>query len=146
MGSLEIAIEESQARVTTGPLPEIVADASLLVQVFQNLIGNAIKFRGSDPPSIHVWAERQASGWVFSIRDNGIGIDPQHGARVFQIFERLHGSDQYPGTGVGLAIAQKIVERHGGSIWFESGIGAGTTFYFSIPAQPALAIAQTNAR
>jgi light-regulated signal transduction histidine kinase (bacteriophytochrome) len=142
--NLEVALEESAAQVTAGPLPEIVADASLLVQVFQNLIGNAIKFRGSEPPSIHVWAERQESNWVFSIRDNGIGIDPQHSARVFQIFERLHGSDQYPGTGVGLAIAQKIIERHGGSIWFESQVRCGTTFHFSIPIQTVLKLAQTN--
>ncbi|MSV34298.1 MAG: GHKL domain-containing protein [Bryobacterales bacterium] len=144
LANLEVAIEESEAHITTDPLPEIVADSNLLVQVFQNLIGNAIKFHADTPPSIHVSATEQDSSWVFAIRDNGIGIDQQHGARVFQIFERLHGADQYPGTGVGLAIVQKIVDRHGGTIWFKSQVGSGTTFYFSIPIQHGMAMAQTN--
>ncbi len=144
LSNLEVAIEESRAQISSDALPVIVADSNLLVQVFQNLIGNAIKFHGDHPPSIHITATEQDSSWVFAIRDNGIGIDQQHGARIFQIFERLHGADQYPGTGVGLAIAQKVVERHGGAIWFESQVGTGTTFHFSIPIQHAMAMAQTN--
>jgi light-regulated signal transduction histidine kinase (bacteriophytochrome) len=144
LSNLEVAIEESRAQISSDPLPIVVADSNLLVQVFQNLIGNAIKFHGDRPPSIHVSATEQDSSWVFAIRDNGIGIDQQHGPRIFQIFERLHGADQYPGTGVGLAIAQKVVERHGGSIWFESQVGSETTFYFSIPIQHSMAMAQTN--
>lgn len=144
LANLEVAIDESHARVTSDILPEIFADAGLFAQVFQNLIGNAIKFRGSEPPSIHISATEQGASWVFSVRDNGIGIDPQHATRVFRIFERLHNADQYPGTGVGLAITQKIVERHGGTIWFESQIGNGTTFYFSIPIRQALAMSQTG--
>lgn len=144
LSNLEVAIEESQAQISSDTLPVVVADSNLLMQVFQNLIGNAIKFHGDRPPTIHVTATEQDSSWVFAIRDNGIGIDQQHSARIFQIFERLHGADQYPGTGVGLAIAQKVVERHGGAIWFESQVGSGTTFYFSIPIQHAIAMAQTN--
>lgn len=145
LSNLEVAIEESGAEITSDPLPEVVADAALLVDVFQNLLGNAIKFHGDASPRVHVSAVRQDSSWVFAVRDNGIGIDPQHSARVFQIFERLHNAEQYPGTGVGLAIAQKIIERHGGNIWFESQIGSGATFYFSIPFQTALAMAKTSA-
>ena len=145
LSNLEVAIEESEARITSDPLPEVVADGSLLVDVFQNLIGNAIKFHRDKPPRVHVSAKEQDSSWVFSVRDNGIGIDPGHSQRIFQIFERLHASDQYPGTGVGLAIAQKVVERHGGSIWFESQIGAGTTFYFSIPFQSSAVMVKTAA-
>jgi light-regulated signal transduction histidine kinase (bacteriophytochrome) len=142
--NLELAISESHAEVTADPLPEIVADQRLFAQVFQNLIGNGIKFHGDDTPAVHVSANQHGDSWVFSVRDNGIGIDPQHATRLFHIFERLHGADQYPGTGVGLAIAQKIVERHGGTIWFESQVGIGTTFYFSVPIQLTLALTQAN--
>jgi light-regulated signal transduction histidine kinase (bacteriophytochrome) len=112
----------------------------LLTPVFQNLIGNAIKFQKSGRPLVHIAAQRNRVGWIFSVRDNGIGIEPRHATRVFGIFERLHTSDQYPGTGVGLAITQRIVERHGGKIWFESTPGQGTTFFFSIPDLHSLAI------
>jgi light-regulated signal transduction histidine kinase (bacteriophytochrome) len=131
--NLKVAIEQSHAEVTADPLPEMVADAGLLAHVFQNLIANAIKFQKDSAPRVHVSAQRAPAGWIFSVRDNGIGIEPQHATRVFGIFERLHPSDRYPGTGVGLAITQRIVERHGGKIWFESTPGHGTTFFFSIP-------------
>ena len=131
--NLQVAIVQSHAEVTADPLPEIVADGGLLALVFQNLIGNAIKFQKNETPRVHVSAQRAAAGWIFSVRDNGIGIASQYATRVFRIFERLHSSDQYPGSGVGLAISQRIVERHGGKIWFESALGEGTTFFFSIP-------------
>ena len=134
--NLQVAIEQSQAEVTADPLPEIVADPGLLALVFQNLIGNAIKFQKNGTPRVHVSAQRVPAGWILSVRDNGIGIASQHATRVFRIFERLHSSDVYPGSGVGLAISQRIVERHGGKIWFESALGEGTTFFFSIPDRP----------
>jgi len=132
LANLKTAIEESDAAVTSDPLPAIVADQGLLTQVFQNLIGNGIKFQKDGQPRIHVSSERRDGHWVFSITDNGIGIEPQHAERIFRIFERLHGQDVYPGTGMGLAISQKIVERHGGRIWLESEPGQGSTFHFSI--------------
>jgi PAS domain S-box-containing protein len=135
--NLGVAIEESRAEVTAGPLPPIVADPGLLTQVFQNLIGNAIKFRRKDrAPHIQVSAESSRDGHVFSISDDGIGIEARHLERIFGIFERLHGADQYEGSGVGLAITRRILERHGGGIWVESKPGEGSTFHFQIPAQP----------
>jgi light-regulated signal transduction histidine kinase (bacteriophytochrome) len=119
--------------VTFDPLPVVLGDATQLGQVFQNLLVNAIKFRGNEPPRIHVSAQEQPEEWVFSIRDNGIGIAPQYFDRIFIIFQRLHTIEEYGGTGIGLAICKKIVERHGGRIWLESVVGAGTTFHFSIP-------------
>jgi light-regulated signal transduction histidine kinase (bacteriophytochrome) len=109
------------------------ADASQLVQVFQNLIGNAIKFRSEEAPHIHVSLQDRRLEWIFSIKDNGIGIDPQYAERVFVIFQRLHTRQEYPGTGIGLAICKRIIERHGGKIWFESEPEKGSTFFFSIP-------------
>ena len=103
-------------------------------QVFQNLIGNAIKFRGQEPPWVHISAMRKDAAWQFAIRDNGIGIDPQYADRIFVVFQRLHTKDEYPGTGIGLAICKKIIERHGGRIWVESQLGKGATFYFTLPA------------
>jgi chemotaxis family two-component system sensor kinase Cph1 len=102
--------------------------------LFQNLIGNAIKFRGSEPPRVHVSARRNGDGWTFSVRDNGIGIAPEYAKRIFILFQRLHSREKYAGTGIGLAICQKIVERHGGHIWVESELGKGATFYFTLPA------------
>ncbi len=138
------AIEESGAEVTFDTLPAIHADPSLLTHVFQNLIGNAMKFRGPEKPHVHISANENAAEWTFCVRDNGIGIELQHTDRIFRIFERLHGIDRYPGTGVGLAISKKIIERHGGKIWVESKLGEGSTFYFSIPK--AAKSQETNAR
>ncbi len=132
--NLRSAIEEASAVVTAGPLPVVMADATQLVRLFQNLIGNAIKFRGDSPVRVHVAAEHQGGMWLFSIQDNGIGIEPQYLERIFLIFQRLHNRHDYPGTGIGLAIAKKIVERHGGRIWVESERGRGSTFYFTLPA------------
>jgi PAS domain S-box-containing protein len=130
---LEVMIRERSAEVTWDSLPEIVADAGLLAHVLQNLIANGIKFKKDGTPRVHISAIQQRSEWVFSVRDNGIGIEAQHRERIFQMFEHLHSSSEYPGYGVGLALAQKIVARHKGRIWLESTPGVGTTFYFSIP-------------
>jgi signal transduction histidine kinase len=164
LANLSAAIQESGAIVTNDDLPRVRADHTQLVQLFQNLIGNALKFRGEFPPHVHVSAERLEGGagplgsggagsasalasdpsapaadpspvWHFSVRDNGIGIEPQYFERIFVIFQRLHGKAKYPGTGIGLALCKRIVERHGGSIWVESELGQGTTFHFTLPAQ-----------
>ena len=134
--NLEVAIAESGAEINRGPIPDVVADASQLTQLLQNLVGNAIKFRGDSPPRIWVEAEQRDADWLFSVRDNGIGIDPHHTDRIFQVFQRLHGIGQYPGTGIGLAVCKKIVERHGGTIWVDSQPDAGSTFFFTIPVHP----------
>ena len=135
LANLSIAIEESEAVVMYDALPTVLADEVQLSQLFQNLIGNAIKFRGEATPKIQVGTERKDGEWLFWVRDNGIGIAPEYYHRLFMIFQRLHSRDEYPGTGIGLAICKKIVERHGGRIWVESvGVpGKGTTFYFSLP-------------
>jgi len=133
--NLRTTITQSEAVVTHGRLPSILADRGQLVQLFQNLIGNAVKFRGDKVPRIHVAAERTGDDWVFSVRDSGIGIAPEHGERIFQIFQRLHTRDEYPGTGMGLAICKKVVERHGGRIWVESNAGEGSNFLFTLPAR-----------
>jgi len=108
-----------------------------LTQVFQNLLGNALKFRGSDPPRIHIGAEKQEGSWLFSLRDNGLGIAENHFSRIFTLFQRLHSRNKYPGTGIGLSICKKVVERHGGKIWVESNPGEGSTFYFTLPVREA---------
>ncbi len=132
LSHLKIAIEESRALITSDRLPVVGADPVQLVQVFQNLMANAIKFRREDPPRIHVTAVREGTEWVFSVRDNGMGIAQEYKDRIFNIFQRLHGRE-YPGIGIGLSLCRRIVERHGGRIWFESEAGKGTTFYFTIP-------------
>lgn len=133
--SLSVSLRETGAQVTHDPLPAVHADAGQLVQLFQNLLGNAIKFRGERVPEIHVGAEQQAGEWVFSVRDNGIGIEPQYFERIFLIFQRLHTRTQYPGTGIGLAICKKIIERHSGAIRVESRPGEGSTFFFTLPCK-----------
>jgi two-component system CheB/CheR fusion protein len=131
--NLEPAIVESGAVVISDPLPTVVAQEVMLIQLFQNLISNSIKYRSEEKPRIYVSAESAAAGWLFSVRDNGIGIDPQDADRVFGMFKRLHGSE-IPGTGIGLAICKKVVERQGGRIWVQSEPGRGATFKFTIPA------------
>ncbi|HLO84772.1 MAG TPA: ATP-binding protein [Nostocaceae cyanobacterium] len=133
LGNLRRRIKESGATITHDPLPTIMADSTQLMQLFQNLIGNAIKFRSQEPPKIHISAERLEEEWLFSVKDNGIGLDPQFSDRIFVIFQRLHTRDEYPGTGMGLAICKKIIECHRGRIWVESQLGQGATFYFTIP-------------
>lgn len=131
--NLRLAVKEAGAVVTHDQLPAVMADERQLTQLFQNLLGNAIKFRGEEPPLIHVSAKRLDNDWVFSVQDNGIGIDPQYADRIFIIFQRLHNREEYPGTGIGLAICRRIVERHGGRIWVESAPGKGATFSFTLP-------------
>src|SRR5579862_8574056 len=130
--NLRASIEENGASVTFDDLPEVQAHEIQLVQLLQNLVGNGIKYRSADPPQIHVTAKRRAIDWLFSVRDNGIGIQPEYAQQVFGIFKRLHGNT-YPGTGIGLAICQRIVERYGGRIWVESVPGEGSLFCFTLP-------------
>jgi PAS domain S-box-containing protein len=133
VANLQAAIGEHGAEVTRDPLPIVRGDPTQLAQLLQNLIGNAIKFKGDRTPCVHVSAKTEQGQWVFTVRDNGIGIEPQYFERIFAIFQRLHSREQYPGTGIGLAICKRIVERHGGRIWVESQPGAGTAFHFTMP-------------
>jgi light-regulated signal transduction histidine kinase (bacteriophytochrome) len=119
--------------VTAEALPVVFADATQVIQVFQNLVGNALKFKGEDAPQIHVSAEKVDGMWKFCVRDNGIGIDPRAHYRIFQIFQRLNEREKYPGSGIGLSVCKKIIERLGGKIWVESEIGKGSRFYFTFP-------------
>ena len=135
--NLDAAIRESGAQICCRRLPTVMADGSQLLQLFQNLIGNAIKFRGAEPPMIQVTAQKQAREWLFSVTDNGIGIAPEHAEIVFVIFKRLHAREEYPGSGIGLAICKKIVEQHGGRIWVESQLGKGSCFKFTLAAPEA---------
>ena len=145
LGDLALAVEETGATIEVGDLPTTLADASQMRQVFQNLIGNAVKFSGDAPPEVAITAARTAAartdggaapGWRFAVSDNGIGIAAEHAERIFQIFQRLHTRDEYEGTGIGLAMCKKIVERHAGRIWLESEPGDGATFYFTLPDEP----------
>jgi light-regulated signal transduction histidine kinase (bacteriophytochrome) len=131
--NLGVAISESGAQITHDPMPTVMGDSSQLVQLFQNLIGNAIKFRSVEPMRVHIGVEAADAMWQFSVTDNGIGIAPEYHERIFVMFQRLHGRTEYPGTGIGLAICKKIVERHGGTVWVESQAGHGSTFKFTIP-------------
>ena len=142
--NLNVAIDETGAIITHDPLPTVAADETQMIQLIQNLLGNAIKFRGELPLEIQVGAERcagssrgEADTWLFSVRDNGIGIEPQYSERIFQIFQRLHSRHEYPGTGIGLAVCRRIVERHSGRIWVESTPDQGSTFYFTLPCRGA---------
>jgi DNA-binding LacI/PurR family transcriptional regulator/signal transduction histidine kinase len=130
--NLKPMMEENSVKVIYSPMPVILAEREQIIQLFQNLIGNAIKFREKTPPEVYISAERQDCGWLFAVRDNGIGLDVQYAERIFRIFQRLHTKEEYPGTGIGLSICKKIVERHGGCIWVESELGKGATFYFTI--------------
>jgi len=131
--NLRQGIKENRAKVVYGSLPTVMADGTQLAQLFQNLIGNAIKFRSKKRPRACINAKLKGRQWQFSVRDNGIGIEPKHKERIFGVFQRLHSRKEYPGTGMGLAICNRIVERHGGRIWVASKLGKGATFYFTIP-------------
>ena len=133
--NLSSSIEENNAIITHDTLPLIYANGLQMVQLFQNLIGNAIKYRGKEDPEIHISVKEVNDEYIFSIRDNGIGIDQKHLDRIFTIFHRLHSKDEYEGTGIGLAISEKILQKHRGKIWAESEPRKGTTFYFTLPTQ-----------
>lgn len=133
IANLGAAVADAHAQISHDPLPTLPGDYGQLVQLLQNLVGNAIKFHGDEPPKIHVGAAQDRGGWRITVRDNGIGIDAQYFERIFVIFQRLHARETYPGTGIGLAICKKIVERHGGKIWVESTPGSGSTISFTLP-------------
>jgi PAS domain S-box-containing protein len=133
--NLQGAVHESGGVVTHDPLPTVFADGTQLVQLFQNLVGNAIKYHGAEPPRIHISAKNDAHEWIFSVQDNGMGIDPKYFEKVFVMFQRLHGQEEFSGTGIGLTVCKKIAERHGGRIWVESELGKGSTFYFALPVK-----------
>jgi PAS domain S-box-containing protein len=135
LNDLRVGIKESGAFINSEPLPSITADKSQMVILLENLVGNAVKYREKTAPQIQIKAKKEGKVWVFSIQDNGIGIDPEYQDRIFQIFQRLHTQEEYSGTGMGLAIAKRIVERHGGRIWFESEEGKGATFFFTVPRE-----------
>lgn len=132
LSSLQRTIDETAAQIEVEPLPSVTGNPAALRQLFQNLIANAIKFVDDPPPRVRIWAAEIPEGWRFSVRDNGIGIAPEEAERIFGMFTRLHGSDRYPGTGVGLAVCQRIVDVHGGRIWVESAPGGGSQFMFTI--------------
>lgn len=135
LDSLSVTIHENDAKVEVAKLPTIAVDRSQLAHVFQNLISNAVKFQKGEAPVIMIGSARQGNEWVFSVKDNGIGIDPRYHGKIFEIFQRLHNRDEFPGTGIGLAICKRIIERHNGRIWVESEEGKGSTFFFTIPAE-----------
>ena len=133
LANLKVALEDTGAKITFDPLPTVFGDEVQLMQLWQNLLGNAIKFRRDAPPLVEVGVRAEGDAWHFTVKDNGIGIAPHNFERIFVLFQRLHTREKYPGTGIGLAVCQKIVERHGGRIWVESDLGRGTTFHFTIP-------------
>ncbi len=135
LANLRVAIEESGAAIDHEPLPTVHADELQLTRLFQNLVGNAVKFRGSQTPRVQIHAEKAGEMWRFAFRDNGIGIDPQHADAIFLISRRLHSREEYPGDGIGLAVCKQIVERHGGKIWVESEPDNGSVFYFTMPVE-----------
>jgi len=131
--NLQLVVEDTGARISHESLPAVLADDVQMVQLFQNLINNAVKFHGKEAPTVKITARREGGRWLVSVRDNGIGIDPQHNERIFVIFQRLHSRGEYSGTGIGLAVCRRIVERHGGRIWVESEPGHGSNFLFTLP-------------
>lgn len=133
MTRMKSLLRENEAQITYDSLPTIMGNENQLIQLLQNLFENAIKYRSDTPPRLHLKAERQAQEWVFSVSDNGIGIDPEFHERIFVVFQRLHAKDEFSGTGIGLAICKKIVEYHSGRIWVESQLSQGATFYFTLP-------------
>lgn len=134
LSNLKLVLEESGAMISQGELPTVTGDASMMILLLQNLISNGVKFRGEDPPHIHIDARHEDGHWLFSVRDNGIGMNPKYADRIFVIFQRLHRRTEYQGTGIGLAICKRIVERHRGRIWVESAPGDGSTFWFTLPS------------
>ena len=133
LGNLEKELEESQAVINYNSLPKVIADRTQLVTLFQNLISNALKYRRDEQPQVNISVKQTATELLFEIHDNGIGIEPEYFAEIFEIFKRLHSSEDYPGSGIGLAICKKIIECHGGRIWLDSVPNVGTSFYFTLP-------------
>ena len=130
---LDAPIRDSHAQITFDELPAVTGDRSQLIQLMDNLIGNALKYHGDQPPQIYISAKHSKNEWIISVRDNGIGIEPKYYEKIFEIFQRLHDQKMYPGTGIGLAVCRRVVYQHGGRIWVESEPGHGSTFYFTIP-------------
>jgi light-regulated signal transduction histidine kinase (bacteriophytochrome) len=143
---LKVSVAENGASITSDPLPTIVADKHQMVHLLTNLIGNAIKYRDEAAPQVHVSAFKQDGRWIFSVQDNGIGIAPEHRVKIFNIFQRLHTQDEYSGTGIGLAIAKRIVNHQGGRIWVESEVGKGSTFSFSLQGEKQESVSNPIAR
>jgi light-regulated signal transduction histidine kinase (bacteriophytochrome) len=137
LDNLSVRIEAQQAQVDADPLPHVVGDSVLLTQLLQNLIGNAIKFHGEQPPRVRISVHQREDFWEFGCADNGLGIEPQYAERIFVIFQRLHGKDEYAGTGIGLALCKRIVEYHGGQIWLDPSAAVGATFRWTLPRQPS---------
>ncbi len=135
ISNLDALIKDNKATITHDSLPIVMVDQTQIAQVFQNLISNALKFHGDDNPIIKISVKKEEEIWLFGVADNGIGLDPKHSDRIFQVFKRLHKRKEYPGTGIGLSICKKIIERHGGRIWVESELGKGATFYFTLPTK-----------
>jgi light-regulated signal transduction histidine kinase (bacteriophytochrome) len=140
ISNLDVSIKESKAAIKQFTLPKINGNFVQMTQVFQNLIANSIKYQGDNKPAIDISAEKKENMWLFAVKDNGIGIEQWFSERIFIVFQKLHDHRKYPGSGIGLALCKRVIEKHGGKIWFESEVGKGTTFYFTLPI-----LADTNA-